>query len=390
MLREAEYAPYEQFMTRIDRYLLRESLAPLLFGLVLYSGLAVVSLTLPRLQWIVGTPVLRLVGWLGLQFPMALVQTLPIALVLAVLLAFGRLGGDNELLALQAGAVPLLRMSGVYIALGLVATGAALSLNQWVLPTTNAMVADQYWRLTAGSSGLFRLAEQNLPVDDLSMRFADVDRASGAMKQVRVERWDGEKLTLLRAERGRFEGTRLILTGYDVTVLDLDALGPANAGLDPTEALAKLVRVVNRPPDSSAELTLTTSMTEEELISRFSRGAFEDTRSLSQALNDSRDMQLSYRDRRNAAVLFQRKLAEPFANLSLLLVAIPLSLMYAASRGVAFGLSLAVTLLWYLLLTFGQLFGQTGALPAWLGPWLGNIVLGTLGVFLLFRRLRMR
>ena len=42
------------------------------------------------------------------------------------------------------------------------------------------------------------------------------------------------------------------------------------------------------------------------------------------------------------------------ANLSLLLVAIPLSLLYAASRSVAFGLSLVVTLLWYLMLTFGQ------------------------------------
>lgn len=377
-------------MTRIDRYLLRESLAPLLFGLLLYSGLAVVSLTLPRLQWIVGTPTLRLVGWLGLQFPAALVQTLPIALVLAVLLAFGRLGADNELLALQAGAVPLLRMARVYLLLALAATALALSLNQWVLPNTNTMVADQYWRLTAGSSGLFRLAEQNLPIDDLSVRFADIERKTGAMLSVRVERWDGEKLTLIRAARGRFEGTRLILTGYDVTVLDLAALDGTDGQLSAADALDKLVRVVNRPTDPSAELILTTSMTEEELITRFSRGAFEDSRSLSAAWKDAHDASLSYRDRRNAAVLFQRKLAEPFANLALLLVAIPLSLLYAASRSVAFGLSLVVTLLWYLMLTFGQLFAQTGLLPTWLGPWLGNIVLAAVGAFLLLRRLRLR
>ena len=104
-------------MRRFDRYLFRETLPPLLFSLVLYSTLAVVSVTLPRLQWIVGAPVAPLLRWLLLQFPAALVQTLPIALVLAVLLVFGRLAADNELLAAQAGGVALRRIALVFVAL---------------------------------------------------------------------------------------------------------------------------------------------------------------------------------------------------------------------------------------------------------------------------------
>ena len=84
-------------MTRFDRYLLRETVSPLLFSLVLYSTLAVVSMTLPRLQWVVGAPARGLVYWLLLQFPAALVQTLPLALLLAVLLVFGRLASSSEL-----------------------------------------------------------------------------------------------------------------------------------------------------------------------------------------------------------------------------------------------------------------------------------------------------
>ncbi len=375
-------------MTRLDRYLLRESLPPLLFGLVLYSSLAVVSVTIPRMQWILGTPILRLAAWLALQLPNALVQTLPIALVLAVLLVFGRLGSDNELLAMQAGAVPLLRVSAVFILVGALAAGGALALNQWVLPVTNARVGDEYWRLTSGTSGLWRLAQQNVPVDDFTLHFQDVDRKTDAMRQVRVERWNGSELTLLRADSARFEGTTLVLRDYSVTVLDTAVLQD-RAG-DPGAALQRLVRVYNRPDDPDATLTLTTSLSEEDLVSRFSRGGFEDTRSLSAAYRDAHDPELGYRDRRQAAVLFQRKLAEPFANLTLLLVAIPLSLLYASSRSVAFGLSLVVTLVWYLMLTFGQLFSQTGALPVWLGPWLGNLVLAALGSFLLARRVRLR
>jgi lipopolysaccharide export system permease protein len=54
---------------------------------------------------------------------------------------------------------------------------------------------------------------------------------------------------------------------------------------------------------------------------------------------------------------------------------------YARSRSIAFGLSLVVTLAWYLLLTFGQLLAQTGALPVWLGMWLANLTLAGVGLF---------
>ena len=101
-----------------------------------------------------------------------------------------------------------------------------------------------------------------------------------------------------------------------------------------------------------------------------------------------RETSLSADDRRQSAVLLHRKLAEPFTNLALLLVAVPLSLTYARTRGVAFGLSLVVTLIWYLFYTFGQLFAQTGQLPVWLGAWLGNIVFTALGLLLLVRRTR--
>jgi len=370
----------------IDRYLLRESLPPLLFGVLLYGALAVVSATLPRLQWIVGTPVLGLLGWLALQLPTAIEQTLPIALVLAVLLAFGRMGTDKELLAMQAGTVPLLRASGVLIGVGALAVVVALSLNQWILPRTNAMMTHQYWELTSRSTGLFRLVEQNLPVGDFTLRFQKADSRRDRMLGVRVEKWDGDKMTLVRAQSATFKGTELVLRGYQVAVLDFAALDQPQG--DPRQALSKLVRVIDRPADPNATLTLTTSVTEQDLVSRFSRGGFEDTRSLSAAWHDAHDMHLAYKARRQAAVLFQRMLAAPFANLTLLLVAIPLALLYASSRGVAFGLSLVVTLVWYVCFTLGQLFAQTGALPVWLGPWLGNIVLAAVGVFLLSRRVR--
>ena len=373
------------FGSRIDRYLWREAIPPLLFGLLLYSSLAVTSATMWRLQWIVGTPVGEISWWLLLQMPQALVQVAPIALVLSVLLAFGRLASDNELTALQAGTVPMLRASGVFIILGAVVALGALAVNQWVLPRTNVAVVDTYWQLTAGRSGLFRLASQSLPVDDFRLTFGQVSLGDD-LRDVRVERWDGDVLTIVRAERGRFVDQSLVLFGHRTQRFDLGALDVP--GDDAATTLRRLVRVDARAADPEAPLEITVSLSVAELVTQFSGGGFEDARSLTRLAADADDPLLTLAQRRQSASLLHRKLAEPLANVTLLLVAIPLSITYARSRSVAFGLSLVVTLAWYLLLTFGQLFSQTGVLPVWLGPWIGTVVLGGVGIGLLVARSR--
>jgi len=368
-------------MSRIDRYLLSEALPPFVFGLFLYGGLAAVSAVLPRVQWIVGTPVLELAWWMALLLPQALVMTAPIALVLAVLLAFGRLANDYELTAMQAGGVRVRRAAAVFVTIGLSAALLSLAANQWVVPRANLAVVDLYWELTAGRSGLFRLVGQQLPVGELSLTFRSAGR-DDTLAGVRIERWDGDVLTLIRAERGVFVGDDLVLYGHRTQRFDLAAL---DAPGDAAATLRALVRLDARAADPEAPLELTLSLTAEELIARYSGGGFEDARTLTALATDAVDPDLTFGQRRHAAVLLHRKLAESVANLTLLLVAVPLSLTYARSRGVAFGMSLIVTLVWYLLLSFGQLFAQTGVVPVWVGPWAGTVGLGAVGLVMLLR-----
>jgi lipopolysaccharide export system permease protein len=374
--------------TRLDRYLLREALPPLVFGLFIYSTLAVVSATLSRLQWIVGTPLAKLGEWLVLQLPTALVQTLPISLVLAVLLAFGRLAATNELQAVQAGGIPLVRSSRVLIVLGLVLAAFALLMHQYVLPETNARVGSLYWQLTTGgNSGLVRLAQRNVPLEGYTLHFKDADRDTGDMESVRLEKWQDKLLTVIFAEHGRLTNAGLELYGYQINQLDLASLSQQATSVE--EQLQRLVRQSNNAPNTESPLTIKVSQSEDDLVARFSEGGFEDTRSITETYQDSQNTDLTLEERRQANVLFQRKLAEPFANFTLLLVAVPLSLLYASSRSVAFGMSLLVTLVWYLLFTIGQLFAQAGSIPVWLGVWLGNGVLSAIGIYLLSFRKRL-
>ena len=370
-------------MKRVDRALLAEALPALVAGALLYAVLAVTSSTLPRLTWLVGADVFRLLAWLAAQLPTAFAQTLPIAMVLSVLLTFGRMEGDRELLALRAGGLPLGRVIAPMLLLGALATVGTLSLYQWVTPRTHAWIATEYWRMTAGGTGLFRLAGQALPVGEFTLTFERTVGAGSRIEGVRIERWEGDRLTLLRAREAQFVGTELVLRGYRTQVFDLAALDVPVESADAT--LQDLVRLDNRSADPDAELRVSVGVDEEELVARYSRGGFEDDRSLTELHTAWQTGNVGETERRNAGTLLMRRLAEPFANLALLLVALPLSLGWARGRGVAFGLSLVVTLAWYLLSTLGQFAAQSGSLPVTLGPWIANLTLGALGLVLLVR-----
>src|SRR5690554_6906993 len=287
---------------RLDSYLIAESLPAAFMGALLYSVLGVVSSTLPRLQWIVGAPFWPVLSWLALQLPTSLVQTLPLALVLGVLVSYGRLAADKELIAMQAGGISLRRVSRVYVVLGMAFTLLSLGLAEFVLPRTHAQIATWYWQLTSGSSGLFRLANQSLGVDDFTLHFGSTDRDSDRMNDVRIERWEGERLMVLFAQSAMFEERGLRLTGYSSVVLDLGALSREHE--DAASAYGELLRAHNQPANPEATLLISTSDSQEELIARFDQGGFEDPVSISGAWEQSQNPELSGSERHRMYILF--------------------------------------------------------------------------------------
>ncbi len=368
---------------RIDTYLLAQSLPAVLFGVLLYSMLGVISVTIPRLQWIVGAPIGPLLGWLALQLPTSIVQTLPLAVVLGVLLSYGRLAADRELHAMQAGGIALPRINRVYFILGALCTLGGLAINEYVLPHTHREVATRYWQLTSGSSGLFRLAQQALSVDDFTLNFGRSDRDTDRMHDVRIERWDGREMQVIFADSAVFADNGIRLTGYRTYVADFAALerGADNA----EELLAALLLAENVPTNPDATLFVHTSESQADLVARFDQGGFEDSSSVTGAFRAAADPELNQSERRRMLITFHRRLAEPFGSFALLLLALPLAARYSKSRGLAFGLAVLVTGAWYLLMTFGQLLAQTGAIPVWLGLWLASLVLAVAGLAMRIR-----
>ena len=81
-----------------------------------------------------------------------------------------------------------------------------------------------------------------------------------------------------------------------------------------------------------------------------------------------------------------RKFSIPVACLALGILAVPLGIQTQkrqASSGLIMGLVLF--LLYYMLLSAGLIFGESGIYPPMIGMWAPNVILGGIGIYLLVR-----
>ena len=124
----------------MDRYVARQLIPPFLFsvGVVASLGLAIGSLSdLANKIVEKNLPVAQAMEILILKVPEFLAYSLPIAVMLATMMTFGRLSGDGEIIAIRTCGVSLYRIILPAVILSVIVTGWALVLSEWVVPAAN-------------------------------------------------------------------------------------------------------------------------------------------------------------------------------------------------------------------------------------------------------------
>ena len=141
-------------MRILDRYILRQMAWPFVLGLGIFTFLLIVPELMRYAEqyiskgvslWIVGRLVITL-------FPYALALTIPMSLLLALLVAFGRLSADREFVAMQACGVSLSRLFRP-VALASVASCLATAYVYMVLiPVGNQTFREITFNIVASSA----------------------------------------------------------------------------------------------------------------------------------------------------------------------------------------------------------------------------------------------
>src|SRR5688500_16001322 len=99
-------------MSIIDRYVIRQVVMPFLLGLPVFTFIFIIPAMMEYAEGLVakGVPGIIVASLMVRLVPQALAITLPMSLLLALLVAFGRLSADREFVAMQACGISLMRL----------------------------------------------------------------------------------------------------------------------------------------------------------------------------------------------------------------------------------------------------------------------------------------
>ncbi|HTT68086.1 MAG TPA: LptF/LptG family permease [Gemmatimonadales bacterium] len=223
-------------MKLLSRYLLREHLPPFAFALGALTGLMLLNQVARQFSQLVGKglPWGVILEVFGLSVPFIVAMTLPMAVLVAVLYAFVRLGADNEITALRASGVNLVALVRPVLlaSLGL-AIVAFLFIDQ-VLPPSNHKLKTLLVDI-ARKRPTFELKEQmvnEVIPQQFFLRAGRIDQSTDRLKDVQIyDLSSDQRRRTIYADSGymRFNATRtdLWLTLFDGYVFDQDRTQPA-------------------------------------------------------------------------------------------------------------------------------------------------------------------
>jgi lipopolysaccharide export system permease protein len=306
--------------------------------------------------------------------PYFLIFVIPMSVMTAILLTFLRINTDREIIALKSGGI------GVY---NLLPPVLMFCLTGCLL-TGFCAIYGLPWGRFASNRLVYELAASNLNTalkermfnegfENIMLYVEKIDLKNNTLKNVFIEDQQHDKITsTIIAAKGELlsspKNSTVVLRLFNGTV------NQVNIGQ----------KEVNSVFFENYELRLNFKKDINSLIQLENRGEKEmSLKELSAYLQSAVKKDVKYY---KMLIEFHNKFSIPFACFALGILAVPLGLQSKSGvKSYGIGLSLVFFLLYYLLLSLGWTFGETGYYPPFIGLWIPNIVMGGLGAFLLNR-----
>jgi len=365
----------------LDRYIWKELWTPFLLGLLVSTFLLLIDRIFDLMDLIInkGVPV-HLVGLLFVYLlPAILVLTIPIGVLFAILVAFGRLSADMEIVAMKACGVSPLRLLWPVMSFGVVMAAATGYLMIDSVPKTNyafkSLVFDIVRtqasvgvkeRVFNDTFGNFVIYVDEIAPDQVALRNVFVSDERKPEEQRFITAKEGR---LLSDEVNRRVTLRLLDGSIHET--------------SPT-ALQKYREVRFRLYDITLVL-------ENPLVKQGGAPKGDREMSLADLQKTVQEFTTSKGNANPYLVEIHKKFAIPVACLVFSVLGVPLGIRaHRGGRWGAFVAALPILLFYYVGLTLGENVGDTGRVAPWLAMWGPNIVVGAVAIYLLRATLRER
>jgi lipopolysaccharide export system permease protein len=310
---------------------------------------------------------------LAYSTPYFLTYVIPMSIMIAVLLTFLRLSGDNEIVALKTSGMSiygLLPPAMLFCLLGCLLT---LFMTVYGMPWGRLSVKELTYKVVSSNIEIgLKDRTFNDNFEDVVLYMHKIDPKTKELQDIFIEDKRTQNIvSTVVAPRGKLfsEPDEYVyhLLLYNGVIYQVDVKN----------------RSTNYIDFENYEVRLDIKQAASRLKQRTKRRKEMSLVELRDYLKNSTRRDNKYY---NALMELHKKFSIPIACFALGLLAVPLGLQSGSTKK-SFGLVLGMIffLIYYLLLTVGLVFGETGACPPVIGMWFPNIVMGALGLYLLIK-----
>ena len=355
-------------------YILKEILPIFLIGLMIFTFILLMDKILKLIELIVsrGVNISQILMLLLFISPSFLIFTIPMAVLLAILLAFGRLSSDSEITALKASGISLYQLFLPVI---------IFSISAYLL-TTFLVFYGLPWGNRGFKATLYLIAQTKADIEIKERVFNDtfdglvvyVDKVPIQGKRMEgiliYDERDREKLITIFAR----EGFLVSNPKSQEVILNL-----SNGDIHRTEHRDNVYQKVKFDTyDLKLELS--------KVFTTIGKKLKDKEMSLDEIKEKMEEMRKKGEDITPLKVQIHKRYAFPFACIIFGVIGVPLGIQPRRSgRSYGFIFSILIILAYYISLTASEILALRHTIPAFLAGWSPNLLFGGLGIYLLIK-----
>ena len=409
-------------MNKITKYIITETIGPFLAGILFFTFIFVIQL-LPELIRLImnnGAPL-----WMSLEtflymLPFNIGITIPMSILMASIIGYGRLSSDNEIIVMRALGFPHMRIYMPIIILGVITFIFSLFFNNVIMSESNyryraliSYMVNIRPSIAVGKLEFSRIDDLGLSIgakyaDDKSISNVVIYDASKTKRVITAKYglWRNNEANSQVVTLTLYDGIVQEMPDYgfvsnDYTVfdsMDINIIRNVSTLTSHERGLREMPSWKIREKINDAKLNANKSV--DEQISGMINNSYENVKNTTDITTFSNEY-----IKTNAAELtairekaineavpyfyyieFHKFISIPAACLFMVLIGAPLGIVGKRSgKGFGFGISVIVVVIYYLLITAAELIAGGKKVPPMLAMWFPNIVLAMMGAFFMIR-----
>lgn len=366
-------------MTILDRYIIRQFLATVFFGLLTFLLIFVVIDMMEKLDDFIdaNAPFQTIVQYYLAFMPEIIKLMTPVAMLLGALFVVGRLTNQNELPAMKSSGLSLYRLLMPFMAVALIVSLLSIYFNGWIVPYANqkkAAIERAHLHPSQGSRSSLPLFFQDGRTRLISMSYYENGLKTGY--RVSVEEFSDTNATVLVR---RYDARRMEWGQTSSIPVDTSQMGWVLVGGTSREFAGDNQHITAFSRLPLGKLSISPSDIEKKQRK-------PDEMNYPELREFIKNQQRAGQDVSRWMVDFHSKVAFPFASVIVVLFGVPFaSTKRRAGLAIDFGVCVAFTFIYLGFMKTSQVFGYNGDLNPLFTAWLANFIFLALAIVNLFR-----